>query len=230
MWEKCLLSYRFTQHTVKLCALKGQIDSPFNGLICFCLNKCPEISMHVFPRLSDGGYKGVLPKSTQESPSVLKEGELESNFSDISSTRRSPPSPAGPSQHFLDPTSNAKTKGSNSLRPPPTCLDKYKCPMAAAPVNNSQGGTGVSQSPLKDIVSKDAPVSWKDPGFSQGPKREEETPLETLPLPPPPLEPPAHLTPPSMEGQRSPSPHFAPQRLTDKPPVSVSQQDEATER
>ncbi|GAA6102522.1 protein Shroom2 isoform X1 [Tachysurus ichikawai] len=181
-------------------------------------------------RLSDGGYKGVLPKSTQESPSVLKEGELESNFSDISSTRRSPPSPAGPSQHFLDPTSNAKTKGSNSLRPPPTCLDKYKCPMAAAPVNNSQGGTGVSQSPLKDIVSKDAPVSWKDPGFSQGPKREEETPLETLPLPPPPLEPPAHLTPPSMEGQRSPSPHFAPQRLTDKPPVSVSQQDEATER
>ncbi|XP_027002333.2 protein Shroom2 isoform X3 [Tachysurus fulvidraco] len=182
-------------------------------------------------RLSDGGYKGVLPKSTQESPSVLKEGELESNFSDISSTRRSPPSPAGPSQHFLDPASNAKTKGYNSLRPPPTCLDKYICPMAAAPVNTSQGGTGVSQSPLKDIVSKDVPVSWMDPGFSQGKKREEETQLETLPLPPPPPpEPPAHLTPPSMEGQRSPSPHFAPQRLTDKPPVSVSQQDEATGR
>ncbi|XP_034168144.2 protein Shroom2 isoform X6 [Pangasianodon hypophthalmus] len=33
-----------------------------------------------------------------------------------------------------------------------------------------------------------------------------------------------------MERQRSPSPHFAPQRLTDKPPVSVSQQDEATGR
>ncbi|XP_068078091.1 protein Shroom2 isoform X12 [Danio rerio] len=33
-----------------------------------------------------------------------------------------------------------------------------------------------------------------------------------------------------MDGQRSPSPQFAPQRLTDKPPVSVSSQDEAPGR
>ncbi|KAG7326429.1 hypothetical protein KOW79_009830 [Hemibagrus wyckioides] len=192
-------------------------------------------------RLSDGGYNGLLPKPRQEPASLLTGGELESKFSDTPSTQKSPPSPAGPSQHFLDhrsivtdPSSSAKNKGSNCLRPPPTRLDKYKCPKAAAPVNTSQGGT---QSPIKDIVSKDtqvhAPVSWKDPEHSQGPKREEESQPETIPLPPPPpppLEPPAHLTPPGMEGQRSPSPHFAPQRLTDKPPVSVSQQDEATGR
>ncbi|KAK3574753.1 hypothetical protein QTP86_017521 [Hemibagrus guttatus] len=191
-------------------------------------------------RLSDGGYKGLLPKPRQEPASLLTGGELESNFSDT--TRKSPPNPAGPSQHFLDhrsivtsPSSNAKNKGSNCLRPPPTRLDKYKCPEVTAPVNTSQGGTSVSQSPIKEIVSKDtpvhAPVSWKDPEHSQGPKREEESQPETIPLSPPPHpEPPAHLTPPTMEGQRSPSPHFAPQRLTDKPPVSVSQQDEATGR
>uniref|UniRef100_A0A3B1J3M1 Shroom family member 2a n=1 Tax=Astyanax mexicanus TaxID=7994 RepID=A0A3B1J3M1_ASTMX len=33
-----------------------------------------------------------------------------------------------------------------------------------------------------------------------------------------------------MDGQRSPSPQFAPQRLTDKPPVSISLQDEASGR
>ncbi|XP_062854112.1 protein Shroom2 [Trichomycterus rosablanca] len=41
-------------------------------------------------------------------------------------------------------------------------------------------------------------------------------------------DPPAHLTPPAVEDQRAPSPHFAPQRLTDKPPLSLVQQDEAS--
>ncbi|MCI4375566.1 hypothetical protein PGIGA_G00111030 [Pangasianodon gigas] len=197
-------------------------------------------------RLSDGGYKGLSPKPNQEPASLLTGGELERNISDPPSTRKSPPNPGGPSQHFPDRSiltdfsSNAKNKGSISLRPPLTRLDKYKCPEAAAPLFTSQGGTRVSHSPIKDTVSKDtpihAPVSWKDPEHSTGPKREEETQPETIPLPspppppPPPPEPPAHLTPPSMERQRSPSPHFAPQRLTDKPPVSVSQQDEATGR
>ncbi|XP_062412968.1 protein Shroom2 isoform X2 [Sardina pilchardus] len=54
---------------------------------------------------------------------------------------------------------------------------------------------------------------------------------EPAPLPPPPQQPP-HGAPaqakPTMEGQRSPSPQFSPQRLTDKPPVSL--QDEAPGR
>lgn len=160
---------------------------------------------------------------------------------DPPSARKSPSSPAGPSQHFPDrsiltnPSSNVKNKGTSCLRSPLTRLDKYKCPEAAAPLFTLQGGTRTSHSPIKDTVSKDAlihaQVSWKSPERSKSPKAEEETQPETLPLPPPPLpEPPAHLTPPSMEGQRSPSPHFAPQRLTDKPPVSVSKQDEATGR
>ncbi|CDQ81415.1 unnamed protein product [Oncorhynchus mykiss] len=41
---------------------------------------------------------------------------------------------------------------------------------------------------------------------------------------------PASLTVPSSGGTSSPSPHFAPQRLTDQPPVSVSMQDEAQSR
>ncbi|XP_047014425.1 protein Shroom2 isoform X3 [Ictalurus punctatus] len=195
-------------------------------------------------RLSDGGYKDLLPKPNQEPAPLLTGGEFERNVSDPPFTRKSPPQPAGPSQHFpdrsilTDPPSNAKNNGSISPRPPPTRLDKYKCPEAAAPLLTSWGETCVSHSPIKDTPIH-APVSWKDPEHSKGPKREEETQLETIPLPPPsfpppppppPPESPAHLTPPSMEGQRSPSPHFAPQRLTDKPPVPVSQQDEATGR
>lgn len=252
MWEKCLLSYRFTQHTVQLCASERKKSIQFQHLICFfCLfflnnNKASVHALKYlyifFLRLSDGGHKGLLPKPNQEPASHLTGGGLESNFSDLPPIRKSSSSPAGPSQHFpdrsilTDLSSNAKNKGTDSLRPPSTRLDKYKCLVAAAFVSTSQGGAGVSQSPIKDTVSKDAPihapVSWKDLEHSKGPEREEETQLETI-LPPPPSPPlvsPAHLTPPSMERQRSPSPHFAPQRLTDKPPVSVSQQDEATGR
>ncbi|XP_053354412.1 protein Shroom2 isoform X1 [Clarias gariepinus] len=195
-------------------------------------------------RLSDQAYKDLLPKANQEPASHLTEGESERNFSGPPSTHKSPASPAGPSQHFTDrsiltdPSSNAITEGSISERPILTRLDKYKCSEAAAPLFTSQGGNRVSHSPVRATVSEDSqvhtPVSWKDAEHSKGPKGEEETQPETIPLspppPPPPPEPPAHLTPPSMEGQRSPSPHFAPQRLTDKPPVSVSQQDEATGR
>ncbi|XP_048107574.1 protein Shroom2 isoform X3 [Alosa alosa] len=65
-------------------------------------------------------------------------------------------------------------------------------------------------------------------------KKKEEEKLELKPEPalPPPPQQPSHGAPalakPTMEGQRSPSPQFSPQRLTDKPPVSL--QDEAPER
>ncbi|KAF4079313.1 hypothetical protein AMELA_G00191800 [Ameiurus melas] len=206
---------------------------------------CPERKLsdddNSASRLNDGGYKDLLPKPNQEPVPLLTGGEFERNVSDTPFTRKSPPHSAGPSQHFpdrsilTDPSSDAKNNGSISPRPPPTRPDKSKCPEAAAPLLTSQGETSVSHSPIKDTPIH-APVSWKDPKHSKGPKREAETQPETIPLtppsfpPPPPPVPPAHLTPPSMEGQRSPSPHFAPQRLTDKPPVPVSQQDEATGR
>ncbi|XP_046703288.1 protein Shroom2 isoform X2 [Silurus meridionalis] len=193
-------------------------------------------------RLSDGECKDLLPKLNQEPASLLSAGELERKVPDPPTTPKSPLIPSGPSQQspsFPDHTilteisSNTKNKGSISLRPHQTRQDKHKCPEATAPLVASQGGTGVSHSPIKDTLVH-APISWRDPDNSEGLKGEEETQLETIPLPSfppaPPPEPPAHLTPPSMEGQRSPSPHFAPQRLTDKPPVSVSQQDEATGR
>lgn len=95
-----------------------------------------------------------------------------------------------------------------------------------SPVNN-QSSASVS-----------APVPWKGLEHSKGPIGEEELQQELVPPPFPPPPPPAVLptqqtvgpTQPTMEGQRSPSPQFAPQRLTDKPPVLVSIQDEAPGR
>lgn len=133
----------------------------------------------------------------------------------------------------------ALTKNKSSV--PVPHLDKYKCPEGTPPPfgtfqevqSGSRGGVLASLSPVNS--QSPAPVSaqvpWKS---SKGPIREEELVPPPFPPPPPPVALPTQettgLTQPTMEGQRSPSPQFAPQRLTDKPPVSVSIQDEAPGR
>lgn len=133
----------------------------------------------------------------------------------------------------------ALTKNKSSVLVPH--LDKYKCPEGTPPPfgtfqevqSGSRGGVLASLSPVNS--QSPAPVSaqvpWKS---SKGPIREEELVPPPFPPPPPPVALPTQettgLTQPTMEGQRSPSPQFAPQRLTDKPPVSVSIQDEAPGR
>ncbi|KAL6458160.1 hypothetical protein MHYP_G00333900 [Metynnis hypsauchen] len=137
------------------------------------------------------------------------------------------------SPSILPETSSfTKTKGSISLRPPLPC----KYPEVTPPLPSSQV-KATSHSPVRDTTSAPVPtqVFWKDTEYSKGPKSEEEQQSGiTPPVPPSPAAPPVHqasgLTQPTMEGQRSPSPQFAPQRLTDKPPVSVSLQDEASGR
>ncbi|KAJ8407246.1 hypothetical protein AAFF_G00278200 [Aldrovandia affinis] len=77
------------------------------------------------------------------------------------------------------------------------------------------------------VFSERSETRWTGEGWLQGARR------EPPPLPPPSSSSsscfmPASLLKPSMDGQRSPSPQFAPQRLTDRPPVSL--QDEVPSR
>ncbi|XP_026869369.2 protein Shroom2 isoform X2 [Electrophorus electricus] len=192
------------------------------------------------PRISQGGSSDLVSKQNQEpSPSYLIGGDLEKNLS---------ANPAGPSLYFPDfiltePSSFTKNKSPVSQRPPLPHLDKYKCPEETTPpICSTEDGAVTSHSPVRDVSLAPvlAPGFWKELKYSKVPKTEEEpgpeaTPL-LLPSPPGPL---AHQAAglaqptgpqPTMEGHRSPSPHFAPQRLTDKPPVSVSLQDEAPGR
>ncbi|XP_028817464.1 protein Shroom2 isoform X2 [Denticeps clupeoides] len=128
------------------------------------------------------------------------------------------PAPQHPDHHW--------TKGPESLRPAPPHLDKNP---SRDSLSAPEGGAS-SEKPGPASVPSSFPQ--RDSGWSRGSKREdkEEEQLEAESAPPPaPLTPPQPgRTKPTMEGQRSPSPQFAPQRLTDKPPVSL--QDEAPGR
>lgn len=141
-----------------------------------------------------------------------------------------------------EPSALSKNKGSVLL----PHLDKYKCPEGTPPPIGkfqevqlgSQGGVLASHSPVNNQSSTPSQGPRKSSEHSKGPLEEEELQQELVPPPFPPPPPPVALptqqstgpTQPTMEGQRSPSPQFAPQRLTDKPPVPVSIQDEAPGR
>nr|XP_055068458.1 protein Shroom2 isoform X3 [Misgurnus anguillicaudatus] len=166
----------------------------------------------------------VLTKDLEIKPSDPPTGHLKPalQFSDVG-TRS-------------EPVALTKNKGS--------VLDKYKCPEGTPPPlgtfqevqSGSRGGLLASLSPVNS--QSPAPflpqVPWKSVEHCKGPIREEELVPPPFPPPPPPVALPTQettgSTQPTMEGQRSPSPQFAPQRLTDKPPVSVSIQDEAPGR
>ncbi|XP_036426159.1 protein Shroom2 isoform X1 [Colossoma macropomum] len=197
------------------------------------------------PRLNERGYSDLVSKNLEPPPSLSIRGDLEKNLcSDpLPAHHKSLPNSACPSLYFPDhsilpeTSSFTKSKGSISPRPPLPRLDKYKYPETTPPLSSSQGKATTSHSPVRDTTSAPVPtqIFWKDPDYSKGPKSEEEQQSDiTPPVPPTPAAPPVHqasgLTQPTMEGQRSPSPQFAPQRLTDKPPVSVSLQDEASGR
>ncbi|XP_049335722.1 protein Shroom2 isoform X2 [Astyanax mexicanus] len=195
------------------------------------------------PRINEGGYSELASKQDLDpAQSVLVEGDLERNPSGpLPGHHKSPPNPAGLSSYFPDHSNIpdhsfiTKGKGSSSQRPSLPRLDKYKCLETPPPLSSSQGGTTTSCSPVRDTTSVPAQVFWKDSEYSRVSEKEEEQQLEiTPPAPPSPSAPPVQqasdLTRPTMDGQRSPSPQFAPQRLTDKPPVSISLQDEASGR
>ncbi|XP_050967979.1 protein Shroom2 isoform X3 [Labeo rohita] len=195
-------------------------------------------------RLNEKGYSELVCKENPEIPSLALTEDLEKKALDPPSSHHKT------ALHFSDHSTrsepSAPSKNKSSVLLPH--LEKYKCPEGTPPPLSkfqevqpgSQGGVLASLSPVNNQSSASfpAPVPWKGSEHSKGPTREEELPQELVPPPFPPPPPPAVLptqqtagpTQPTMEGQRSPSPQFAPQRLTDKPPVSVSIQDEAPGR
>ncbi|KAK7155339.1 hypothetical protein R3I93_010087 [Phoxinus phoxinus] len=195
-------------------------------------------------RFNEKGYGDLLCKEKPEAPPSALTKDLEKKTLDPPSSHHKP------ALHFSDHSTpsepSALSKNKSSVLLPH--LEKYKCPEGTPPpLSNfqevqpgSQGGVLASLSPVNNqsSASVSAPVPWKGLEHSKGPIGEEELQQELVPPPFPPPPPPAVLptqqtagpTQPTMEGQRSPSPQFAPQRLTDKPPVPVSIQDEAPGR
>uniref|UniRef100_A0A671RW53 Protein Shroom2-like n=3 Tax=Sinocyclocheilus anshuiensis TaxID=1608454 RepID=A0A671RW53_9TELE len=195
-------------------------------------------------RLHEKGYSELICKEKPEAPPLALTEDLEKKALDPPSSHHKT------ALHFSDHStrseSSALSKNKISVLLPH--LEKYKCPEGTPPPLSkfqevqpgSQGGVLASLSPINNQSSAPLSVSvpWKGSEHSKGPTREEELQEELVPPPFPPPPPPAVLptqqiagpTQPTMEGQRSPSPQFAPQRLTDKPPVSVSIQDEAPGR
>ncbi|XP_067229179.1 protein Shroom2 isoform X1 [Chanodichthys erythropterus] len=195
-------------------------------------------------RLYEKGYSELVCKEKLEAPPSALTEDLEKKTLDPLSSHHKP------ALHFSDHSTqsepSALSKNKSSVLLPH--LEKYKCPEGTPPpLSNfqevqpgSQGGVLASLSPVNNqsSASVSAPVPWKGLEHSKGPIGEEELQQELVPPPFPPPPPPAVLptqqtagpTQPTMDGQRSPSPQFAPQRLTDKPPVSVSIQDEAPGR
>lgn len=196
-------------------------------------------------RLNEKGYSELVCKEKPEAPPLALTEDLEKKALDPPSSHHKT------AQHFSDhsthsePSALAKNKSSVLL----PHLEKYKCPEGTPPPLSKfqevqpglRGGVLASLSPVNNQSSTplSVPVPWKgSEQHSKRPTREEELQQELVPPPFPPPPPPAVLptqqtagpTQPTMEGQRSPSPQFAPQRLTDKPPVSVSIQDEAPGR
>ncbi|XP_073810343.1 protein Shroom2 isoform X4 [Danio rerio] len=207
---------------------------------CFKSEKSPCQQDKNSTRLNEKGYSEILCKEKPETPPEEPEKK----------TVDPPSSHHKPALHFpvhstrSEPSALSKNKSSFLL----PHLEKYKCPEGTPPpLSNiqevqpgSQGGALAPISPVNNQSSApvSAPIPWKSPEYSKGPVGEEEQHQELVPPPFPPPPPPVVLptqqtagpTQPTMDGQRSPSPQFAPQRLTDKPPVSVSSQDEAPGR
>ncbi|XP_067315836.1 protein Shroom2 isoform X4 [Pseudorasbora parva] len=195
-------------------------------------------------RFNEKGYSDLVCKEKPEAPPSALTEDLENKTLDPPSSHHKPALHFSDHSTQIEPSALSKNKSSVLL----PHLEKYKCPEGTPPpLSNfqevqpgSQGGVLASLSPVNNqsSASVSAPVPWKGLEHSKGPIGKEELQQELVPPPFPPPPPPAVLptqqtagpTQPTMEGQRSPSPQFAPQRLTDKPPVSVSIQDEAPGR
>ncbi|KAI1899828.1 hypothetical protein AGOR_G00065780 [Albula goreensis] len=132
------------------------------------------------------------------------------------------------------PYPDDQSRGSGFPRTPPLPKqDRHRRPENAPSPGSLREPHASAPSPCRD--STHSPRT--DPRQGTGPEDEQgyshsavfakpEPPLPPPPPPPPP--PPAYsskptsLLQPPMDGSRSPSPQFAPQRLTDKPPISLS--------
>ncbi|KAG7463471.1 hypothetical protein MATL_G00176950 [Megalops atlanticus] len=201
-------------------------------------------------RLSDAGRGETPGAEPSAEPAVKEEPESSDRPLPLSHhhhphDRPDPgdPAEAPPPHRCPAPDPAPKKKGPVPQRPPPPKLDKYRRLGSASSLSDSQesllraqGGARAARplSPGEERPLSPARDSALSPGPQQGSGPEEEhrethrvAPYKPEPPPPPPSSSsstsskPASLLQPSMDCQRSPSPQFAPQRLTDRPPVSL---------
>ncbi|XP_068777068.1 protein Shroom2 isoform X3 [Struthio camelus] len=158
----------------------------------------------------------------------------------------------GEGNHRIEPTLLNKKRGPAPQRPPPPKRDKYKRPDNSAPsLGSSSESLLVAPSrPLPSCSPSSAEVLTSHSSLSQSPAAfdgtlksanpqdlqqtlstenvcqhlEEKTHLKSESLLSSKYR---YLQKPGMETSRSPSPQFAPQKLTDKPPVSVQDENPA---
>ncbi|XP_066561994.1 protein Shroom2 isoform X2 [Amia ocellicauda] len=148
---------------------------------------------------------------------------------------------APPEQPGPGPGPSSKKRGPVPQRPPPPKLDKYRRQETTSSLSDSSESLLGSQSAR--AARPRSPGPERPPGTpppQAGPEEEQGAATRGNPPKPEPAPPPAPSLSPapssqgaglprsSMDGPRTPSPQFAPQRLTDKPPVSL--QDEAPSR
>ncbi|NWX83501.1 SHRM2 protein, partial [Nothoprocta pentlandii] len=165
------------------------------------------------------------------------------------------PQGRGEDSHRAEPTLPSKRRGPAPQRPPPPRRDKYRRPDRDRDRDGSVPSLGSSSESL--LVAPSQPLPSSSPSSAEGPSSrsllpqspaapngklklrelqqalstenvgqhlEEKTHLKSEPLLSSKYR---YLPKPEMETSRSPSPQFAPQKLTDKPPVSLQDENPA---
>ncbi|NWI72433.1 SHRM2 protein, partial [Dryoscopus gambensis] len=143
----------------------------------------------------------------------------------------------GEENHRVEPVLKNKKRGPAPQRPPPPKRDKYRQPDISAPsLSSSAESLLVAASrPFLSSSSSSAEAAFSGKLKSANPQKlqqvsstenvcqhlEEKTHLKSESSKY------RYLQKPGMESSRSPSPQFAPQKLTDKPPVSLQDENPA---
>ncbi|XP_010224155.1 PREDICTED: protein Shroom2 [Tinamus guttatus] len=212
----------------------------------------PTVSSH-----ESRGRSGTLPSDYRYSQENVNEKSKDCSLpllacsepQTLTENRSCLPQGKGEENHRAEPTQLNKKRGPAPQRPPPPKRDKYRRP------DNSAPSLGSSSESL--LVAPSQPIPSSSPSSAEGfasrsslPQStaapngklklrelqqasstenvyqhlEEKTHLKSEPVL---LSKYRYLQKPEMETSRSPSPQFAPQKLTDKPPVSVQDENPA---
>lgn len=163
---------------------------------------------------------GANPESRQRAAPAVADHRAQSASHEEHGSSQSQPGP------------RSKTSAAEKTPPPPRCpeVDSHESPPGpwteaffASPGSafaSAHPGQGESEQVGRAVARGDG-----GQGAVQHPSASNRQPASPTP-PPRPLPPPPPLSShTAMEGQRSPSPHFSPQRLSDKPPIATNHEE-----
>ncbi|NXA46926.1 SHRM2 protein, partial [Nothocercus julius] len=212
----------------------------------------PTVSSH-----ESRGRSGTLPSDYRYSQENVNEKNKDcsspllacSEPQTLSENHSCLPQDKGEENHRAEPTLLNKKRGPAPQRPPPPKRDKYRRPDNSVPSlgsssesllvapsqlipssspSSAEGYTSRSSLP-QSPAAPNGKLKLREPQQALSTENvcqhlEEKTHLKSEPV----LSSKYHyLQKPEMETSRSPSPQFAPQKLTDKPPVSVQDENPA---